>query len=141
MHKHKSIVLAVAAIMVGVPLISHAAGITPSFGGRVLTTKIPSVTCYGTGTGPVLLVSNLSAARSTLQGGSVSNIVTSAYGVIPFYTTSANKTPKPGGWILGTHQMIPNFSTCTIGSFPFPVKKTTNNYGVSGGTGGNPFGQ
>lgn len=38
MHKHKSIVLAVAAIMVAVPLISHGASLTRPFGGRVLLT-------------------------------------------------------------------------------------------------------
>ncbi len=140
MQKHKAIVILVALITTIVPLFSQAAGFTNPFGGRVLSTTIPSVTCFGTGTGPVVLASNLAALGSAVQGGTPSSVFSGIYGAVPLYTTSTTKVPKAGQWILGRHELIPNLSTCTIGNVPFPVKKTTN-YGVSGGSGFNSFGR
>ncbi len=131
--KHYHIIVVLILCIISLPYMARAAGMTQPFGGKVLSIRIPSVTCIGTGTGPVVLASNLAAGLSTLQGGSVSNIVSNVYGVIPLYTTSPTKKPQVTQWVLGRHDLIPNLSTCSMGSVPFPVKKTTN-YGVSGGS-------
>lgn len=120
---------------------SAAIGLTMPFGGKVLTTKIPSVTCVpGAGTGPVVLISNLAAigqtVASTTSGSTVQrigNAAVSAYNILPFYTVSPTKKPKAGGYVLGRHELIPDLKLCyssAFGGFPVPVKKTTN-FGVS----------
>lgn len=103
-----------------IPLTVHAAffvSSTKSFGGRVLMTQIPFVTCTGTGTGPVL-VSGPSATGS------------------PYYADMYGRTPQAGGWILGLASATRDYSTCYIqaGTYriQFPVTKTTY-YGVSSG--------
>ncbi len=134
MKHHRQLVLLILGLIT-IPYITHAAlnfskAPSVSFGGKVLSTKIPSVSCFGVGTGPIVLVSNLASGigAATGQGSTVGNI----YGAVPIYTTSPTKVPKAGQWILGRHQIIPNFNTCVIGeSAPFPVKKTTI-YNVSG---------
>lgn len=136
MNHHRQLILLVLGI-IAVPYITHATlefssssrMPTVPFGGRVLSTKIPSVSCLGIGTGPVVLMSNLASGIGAASG---SNIVGNIYGTLPLYATNPTRVPKAGQWILGNHSIIPSFSTCVIGeSAPFPVKKTST-YGVSG---------
>lgn len=87
---------------------------TTPFGGRVISTVYPGVTCTGTGTLFIL----------TGMSGTSTN----------FYATNPMKKPRMGGWILGKADILPDLSICTIKlgtlSSPFPVKKTSI-YGVS----------
>jgi hypothetical protein len=129
MNHHRQLILLVLGI-IAVPYITHAAlGLSAPFGGRVLSVTIPSVTCVGTGTGPIVLTST---AVSVISMATSQNNASGVYGSIPLYATDANKAPRVGKWILGRHELMPSFSTCTIGGTPFPVKKTTNQYNVSG---------
>jgi hypothetical protein len=129
---------------------------TVPFGGRVLSTQIPTVTCATTnGTAPVLLLSNLAglasaglSATDRNQNGlqKTTGVVGGIYRAIPLYTLPISSVtrlplqqPKPGGWILGNQRLIPDISTCQTSAFgapvPFPVVQT-DNYGVSRPVGG-----
>jgi hypothetical protein len=155
MKKHVVISITLIALSILIPFVTHAAVFskpTISFGGRVLLTTIPLVTCTGSGTGPVVLLSNLasvaSATYSTVPkngqsaGQKAGGVVNGIYGAIPYYATSdysrlpfMAKRPQAGDWILGTANMIPEFTTCSIQianyKVPFPVKDT-NKYNTSG---------
>lgn len=126
---------------------------TTPFGGRVLTTKIPTVDCpgaVGTGTAPVVLSSNIAGVAQATVGAvskgqttvsRVGKVVGGIYKAIPLYTVRISSVtgqpltqPKPGDWILGMQYLVPNVHTCETDAFgtpiPFPVVKT-DNYGVS----------
>lgn len=141
MNKHRNILVALALIIFLFPVATRAqfvSTLTEPFGGRVLTTKIPTVTCFGTGTGPVVLNSSISAlgtaVSSSINGQNVGfSIASGIYNALPLYATNPSRVPKTSYWMLGRHQIIPSFSTCNstaLGGFPVPVKKTSN-YGVS----------
>lgn len=156
-HKYLGILITVLIFMspvfaFGQIFTKPTSNLTISFGGKVLTTKIPTVTCPGAtglGTAPVVLSSNLAGVGQATVGASsgnqsvgqrIGNVVGGLYKAIPLYTiriSSATglplKQPKPGDWILGRHYLLPNISTCNttlLGGVPFPVIKT-DNYGVS----------
>ena len=131
----------------GTPQIVLGKEMTVPFGGRVLTTTLPGVSCMNpTGTAPVVLSSNLagvvqvgvsSASRNQNVGQRIGGAVGGLYRAIPLYTwafspTGTVKQPKAGDWILGRQKIIPNVSTCIIdgANIPFPVVET-NNYSVS----------
>jgi hypothetical protein len=138
MKKHMYIVFAMIAVALMFPTFAQAFGMpTIPYGGKVLTTVIPTVTCNNlTGTAPVVLSSNLAGIGEIASGG-VEGVVSGLYSIIPLYATSSTKTPRFGQWILGRHEIVPNFNTCNstlFGGFPVPVKNTTT-YGVSGGYG------
>lgn len=128
--------------LVFIPIATYALGLpTVPYGGKVLTTTLPTVTCFTTGTAPVVLSSNLaglgmavgSATSNTGVGGKVAGLIGGLYKALPLNATNPAKRPRPGDWILGRHEIIPSFTTCTstaLGGFPVPVKKTTI-YGVS----------
>ncbi len=112
-----------------------------SFGGRVILTQIPGVTCTGSGTGPVVLSSNASGAFSSTANtikaittaakqlntdatnsgnpdptaivGPMVKTISDAYKILPFYL-SGSGTPRPGGFVLGRHPFMPDLSTCSI---------------------------
>lgn len=131
----------------GLPHIIFAKELTVPFGGRVLSTKLPGVSCLNpTGTAPVVLSSNLagvvqvgvsSADRNQNTGQRIGGAVGGLYRAIPLYTwafspTGTVRQPKAGDWILGRQKLVPNLSTCVIdgANVPFPVVET-NNYSVS----------
>jgi hypothetical protein len=131
-------VVSVTAILLISPQGTNAIGM-PSvpFGGRVLSTKIPTVTCVPPGY-PIVLTSNFAgvgqAATSSAQSGgnplnAAAGVVGGLYKALPLYVTDITaKKPKFGDWVLGRHQLIPNFSNCyssALGGFPVPVKPTT----------------
>ena len=153
MLRHKIIGIPLFIALCGVwvsSYIQYAHAITVNstlpFGGRVLTTSIPTVTCTTLGgTAPVVLTSNLaSIGRAVISSTAEPSLQRSftmgsnLYRAIPLYTqqsfTAFRKQPKPGDWILGRQQIIPDLSTCiteALGApLPFPVVKT-DNYGVS----------
>lgn len=133
-----------------VEAISKLSTWTTPFGGRVLSTKIPTVECpgaIGQGTAPVVLSSNLAGLGQATVGATgrqstlsrVGNIGTGIYRAIPLYTLRLSSTgkelkqPKVGDWILGNQYLIPTLEVCNttlLGGLPFPVVKT-DNYGVS----------
>ena len=117
---------------------------TSGFGGKILSVKIANVTCTGSGTGPIMLTSNIEGATKVVTsemnsstGQKVAGGVGGIHKMIPFYATDPTKKPKQGGWILGTADIVPNTSICKLKigktSIPFPVRKTSN-YETSGGT-------
>lgn len=116
------------------------AAFTMPFGGKIITTAIPGVVCFPPNAGPVvttqtiggLVGAGIFAAGGNMSGGvRAGGIALSLYSAIPIYTTDPTKIPRPGGYILGLHQVIPSFQYCNAGgSFPFPVMQTTI-YGVS----------
>jgi hypothetical protein len=130
MKKNLFISIGIIFLLVVVPLFAHAASFisnTKSFGGKILSTTIPLVTCSGIGTGPVVLIRNLTVMPSTF---------------LPFYAQTnysnypfTSGTPKAGDWILGTASAMLDTTTCSIqvGEFkiPFPVHDT-NYYKTSG---------
>jgi hypothetical protein len=144
--KRHQIISIIIIVLVFAPVFAYASFATAavsSFGGRVVSTKLPLVTCYGAGTGPLLLLSNLSSVGSAVYSSTGSgqpvatrtnNIVSGTFGAIPFYASSNSAVPRPGGWILGNAHIIPSFSTCDlqVGEYqiPFPVR-TTSQYNVS----------
>lgn len=151
MKKHRVIGIVVLVLWI-IPAFTNAQMTTSGsvknsytfpFGGRVLTTTIPTVTCLPPGTGPVVLMSNIVSLGSAVYSGTnkqqtgferASGVVSGVYNALPFYTTSITKVPKPGQWILGRHEIIPDIKTCVseaLAGFPIPVKRTTT-YGVSG---------
>jgi hypothetical protein len=110
-----------------------------SFGGKILLAPIPGVTCVGTGK-LMVLTSNVGAAvgavasstnKDSSTGGKALGTAMALYNMIPIYTTNPERRPKPFYNTLGTAKMVPNFSTCKIGSVPIPVLKTTENYNIS----------
>lgn len=109
---------------------------TFSFGGKVLSIRVPNVTCSTSGTGPIMLTSNtqgaidaVSSQFSSSTGEKIVGGTTGIYRMIPFFATDQSKVPKVGGFILGKADIAPNFSICKmqIGDtqIPFPVRKTT----------------
>ena len=113
------------------------AAITFDFGGKVLKTKITGVTCNGNGT-LMILSSNADSAGSAVSsvagngastGQKVVGGITGILGLVPFYATNANKKPKPGEWILGKANAVPDLSTCKLkvgkSKIPIPVRKTS----------------
>jgi hypothetical protein len=117
MKKHMILSLILIAVLIAVPVIANASALTSAlltrpFGGRVIATSLPLVTCVGVGTGPITL---------------------SKINDFSLYTTDMSKTPKVGDWILGRTSIIPNFSTCTVYEIPYPVLKTNgDSYKISG---------
>ena len=131
--------------------ISKISTWTTPFGGRVISTKIPTVECpgaIGQGTAPVVLSSNLSGLGQATIGAAgqqstlsrINNIGTGIYKAIPLYTLRISsvtgkptKQPQVGDWVLGRQYLIPTLEICNttlLGGIPFPVVKT-DNYGVS----------
>jgi hypothetical protein len=114
MKRHMIISLAIIAIVIATPFVANAAGLTRSFGGRILSTTIPLVTCSGIG--PTTL--------SNFSGMSL-------------YTTNFAKTPKAGDWILGRVNIIPEYTSCQIqvGTYKIPYGvRDSSYYGLSGGS-------
>ena len=106
------------------------------------------VTCEGSGT-IFVLSSNLTGAATKVAGAALgpggdtkqkiqkaSAIMKAIADTIPFYSTDSEKNPKVGDMIMGKAKSTPDFSTCKmqIGPYkiPFPVRKTTDNYNISG---------
>jgi hypothetical protein len=116
MNRHRTISIIVILVLLVIPAVTYAAVLTKSFGGKVQSTQITDVDCYGAGTGPLII--------SMVSG-------------IPLYATSILNAPRVGDWILGTTSVIPSFGTCytQVGPYqvPFPVR-TTSHYGVSSGS-------
>ena len=131
--------------------LGKVSALTVPFGGRVISTTIPTVTCPGAfpGTAPVVLSSNLAGLGQATLGSTgqqqtlqrINSIGTGLYRAIPLYTMQSftykgyltKRQPKVGDWILGRQQLIPDLETCEttlLGGVPFPVVKT-DNYGVS----------
>jgi hypothetical protein len=157
MKKHAIIGILVIILILGVPAFTYAT-LTASFGGKVITTTVPDVTCTGSGTGPVVLLSSLlhltsavvvsTPAVKTTVPVRVGGVVSGLFGAIPFYTQSTSSsstsgsTPQPDSWILGRANVIPDFSTCylQLGPYrlPFPVRDTSN-YKTSSNTGNSSF--
>lgn len=81
---------------------------TGSFGGRVVTTAVPSVTCAAQ-YGPILI---------TPASGSSAK---------PFVITATQKKVTPGGQILGLYDRKPDMKSCYLdtpfGPIPVPVYK------------------
>ena len=131
--------------------IKTSFGIAP-FGGKVRLTKIPNVMCEGSGTIFILNSNFTSGTKAALEnyatsqgegGNSTSskikqglNALKALSNTIPYYATEANKLPKVGDLIMGNAKSTPDTSICKlqIGPYriPFPVKKTTKNYNISG---------
>lgn len=130
---------------------SYTRSKTIPFGGKIITKKIPTVTCEPPdgGSVPVVLGSNLaglgqagasavSGQQGTLQ--KINNIGVGIYKAIPLYvrpgiaTGRPSPRPKIGDWILGNQNLIPDLNTCQTNIFgapiPFPVVKT-GEYGIS----------
>lgn len=159
MNKHLIISFFIIIGILVFPTFAHAVFVrsTSSFGGKVLSTTVPSVVCTGFGTGPVLLINNISSLGSAVYSGvsggqqvitKTANVAGGIYGAIPFYTKIniipsfgggttgfVSPTPKVGDWILGNADIIPDFSTCAIQAgparIPFPVRDTSQ-YNTSG---------
>lgn len=153
-HRTISIIIAIFILIPAFAYASFATTATSSFGGRVLSTKIPLVNCYSVGTGPVLLVNNVESLGSAVYSAAgsgqpvasrVAGTVGGLYGAIPFFakynflasatgTVTISSVPKTGDWILGNASIVPSFSTCDlqIGEYqiPFPVR-TTSQYNTS----------
>lgn len=131
--------------------LTKISNMTVPFGGKVLSTQIPTVTCPGAilGTAPVVLSSNLAGLGQATIGATgqqntlnrINNIGSGVYRAIPLYTVQSfnykgfptKKQPKAGDWILGRQSLVPSLTICEttlLGGVPFPVVKTTN-YGVS----------
>jgi hypothetical protein len=155
MKKHAIISVVLIALFILIPIITHAATFvssTTSFGGRVISTSNPAVTCVGLGVGPVILSTNLNSLGSAISSGVSNNqsssdraggVINGLYGAIPYFAKISfsagvggvafvSTPPKVGDWILGRASIIPEFSTCYIPylSLPFPVKDTRQ-YNVS----------
>jgi hypothetical protein len=160
MKKHAIISIFLIGIFVLLPMVAFAANFikkaTVSFGGKVIATTIPSVTCIGFGTGPILLSSNVSSIVSGIYSGVDSSqsassrtagVISGLYGALPYYANTGisvsggaifvSGAPKIGDWILGRTNLIPNFTKCVAGGpsvgIPIPVKDTTQ-YKISGHT-------
>lgn len=131
-------VLAFFSLFVGAK--SYAAPLTLPFGGKVLTTVVPGITCAPPGIGPIITSQTVSGLATAGLFGANSNfstgvraggVVGGIYSSIPIYATDPRKMPTPGGYILGMHLAIPSMQYCLMGSsIPFPVMQTTI-YGVS----------
>lgn len=79
-----------------------ATGTARPFGGRVLTTSIPGITCaatYG-----ALAVLPVVAAPAT-----------------PYFIRFASASVRPGSWVLGWYNPIPDVSTCIAAEVPIPA--------------------
>ncbi len=127
------------------PLASAANPFTnagKSFGGKIISTSVPLVTCPGGGT-VVILSSNIEGLinigasqidSSQSAGSRTTGISKALYNVIPYYTQDVFKKPTVGTWILGKSKITPNLTYCqmNIGGapIPFPVLPTKN-YNVS----------
>jgi hypothetical protein len=162
MNRHGIISICLIVVLILVPAYAYAT-LTTSFGGKVILTEIPDVTCYSDGTGPIVLASNIenlavAAVSASGVGGQttqtrVGGTVAGLFGAIPFYTNygfSASgagfhfvgSTPKVGDWILGNVNVVPSFSTCDLQlgpyQIPFPVR-TSSDYKTSSNTGNSGF--
>jgi hypothetical protein len=86
-----------------------------SFGGKIISTTIPSVTCVGQG--PITL--------SKMTGG------------LPLAIAAQNSKSiaNPMSKILGRYSLVPDSTICQqqtpAGPVPFPVYKIEKNYGTS----------
>ncbi len=133
----KYMFLAVAILALYSTIIAkktEAAPLTLPFGGKVLLNTVPGVICVPPGMGPVVTMGNAVgqfgvayfAYNSDLSAGErIGGAAISLYSVIPFYTTDPKKVPKPGGYILGRHLIVPSMQYCNVAGAPFPVKQTT----------------
>jgi hypothetical protein len=102
-------------LTLGITNVLAASSMTGQFGGRIITTTLPPVTCssqYG-------IITMLPAKGSELPG--------------PFIIESTSKSINAGGQILGLYEKTPDFSTCYIQAGPYripvptyKIKKTFN---------------
>lgn len=152
MKRHKYFVIILTLVLLIIPSIVSAqfTGIynaakvsteihrtTMPFGGKIITTTIPTVTCLpALGTGPLVLTSNLVAVGNVVAaqfdkntGGRIFGTINGVYNAIPLYSESPTAIPQANDWILGRHDLIPDLSTCQMTAFgapvPFPVLKTS----------------
>ncbi|MFA7315237.1 MAG: hypothetical protein WC059_00340 [Candidatus Paceibacterota bacterium] len=133
-------------ILIITPANTQAAtpSLSKSFGGRVYLAPIPGITCNGAGR-LMLLSSNANSILSTVGSqGSMSSseakgFVKNLHGALPIYASNPQKSPTPGGQILGRKSIIPDMQTCYIptpaGPVYIPILKTApltnSNYQVS----------
>ena len=118
MKKHFIPGLIVFIVLCAIPLYVFAQlkGVTKRpFGGQVILTAIPAVTCaaqYG-----AMIIRPVNIAPPA-----------------PYYITTTTKNVKPGSWLLGWYSVIPSFNTCytsTTPSVPVPSFKIDSSFGIS----------
>ncbi len=118
MKKHFLPGLAIFIALCAIPLYAFAqfgSATKLPFGGKVLLTGIPVITCtaqYG-----AMLIRPVNVAPPA-----------------PYYITATAKTIKSGSWLLGWYLPVPSFSTCytnTTPSVPVPSFKIDPSVGVS----------
>lgn len=110
---------------------------TKSFGGKVLLTPIPGVSCKGSGK-LMILSSSIGAVKKATKGEAgesdtdkATRILGSALDVLPIYATRTDRQPRILKNALGRKKIAPNFTLCQINTptpIPIPILKTTNNY-------------
>ncbi len=83
----------------GASVGSLASGYLP-FGGKVLLTTNPAVTCVNTEGGPITITPIRPAFPPALYA---TTLTTKRY---------SNYVIKPGAWIIGLYSPIPNMTTC-----------------------------
>lgn len=121
------------------PLVSAANPFTntgKSFGGKIISTSVPLVTCPSGGT-VVVISSNIEGLvdigmsqidSSQSVGSRTAGVSKALYNVIPYYTQDVLKKPKVGTWILGKSKITPNLTYCQMNisgtPIPFPVLPT-----------------
>lgn len=91
---------------------------TGQFGGRIVTTQTPPITCTAQ-YGPIVVSP---AKGSTIPG--------------MFVITATNKTVNPGGQILGLYERAPDTQSCFIQAGPYRIpiptyKIKTNKFNTS----------
>lgn len=112
--KRKLFVLSMCAVALlsffALNKLAHASLTRTPFGGRVVSTVVPDVTCAG-GTGPITII----PSRPT-------------YPPAAYYIPAGTRTGrsvKTSSWILGYYSITPNETYCQIetpaGPAPFPV--------------------
>jgi hypothetical protein len=141
-HKHSHIYIGVLLLaLIVVPVVVFAKGINVGFGGKVISTQIPTVTCTDTTGVLVVLGSNIGSLASTFNKkdndlDETVNKATGLYGAIPYFfkATPGKKKPKVGDWVLGNHKIEPSLKDCTTNALGAPIPIPTFNpvkYGVS----------
>ena len=105
----------ITALTVVSPASAATLGLTRPFGGRVISSTMPGVTCPGTG--PV-----------TIQPAGTS--LSSPY----FFPVGLKTPPTAGRWVLGNHLLTPTpvCVTNTVPPVPYPAFMVTL-YGISRG--------
>lgn len=118
MKKHFIPGLMVFIVLCAFPLYTFAqlGGISKKpFGGKVILTTIPAVTC-------------------TAQYGAMVIRPVNIAPPAPYYIPATTKNVKYGSWLLGWYSAIPSFTTCytnTTPSIPVPAFKIDSSFGVS----------